>query len=457
MVAVIRCRVLLLCLLLTVTVIPAIAQLRISRIISANDPEAFKVVQFQQSITRDNAATITLLDFAFPQLEDGFWCAELTMKFMKTPDEGGAPEVMKTMRLLFNDVVRKVKDSKVSLSLSNERIGNFIPLREVTDIKIELRLEKVKEEFDGLRRIIAPVLSVPQFSNQNNTFDLFDNVLSSMKSPDDRQPLLFSGMFYVPRNVAEYTKVKADGRMPLISNNDTILIISDGTVPINDGTILGFLKDVINSSTKFVAGKQFIKEKTATFSGLVRLFFSKDPTATLPSPLLAKLIEIKEGLAGPTMASDAVRSAITQAQTKARELEVQGKLSSEARQTVMHFTYLAQIYADMRKVDGTMGAWMKDFRQWRRTVNDDGVRLGMDALGIRDLYPVPSKVARVFVPYGLEDEFRISFYSWQTSLHEAIADLQRMNDASAVAMVSTFLEDVPADLTTVPTEGSVGG
>ena len=295
----------------------SIAQIGISKTYQSNDLDLFSSDKYKNAITRQHSVSINLKDFVFTEVRDGDYVVSLKLRFLKYKPGSSEPEVKSQANMIFydDDVIKtyteeeivengKKKKKKrtrqhVQLSLENKLVGFNYVLIDVTHIEVTVRLTKIKDEFDSFKEMINPILNVAVKTPE--TVNLVDNLLDGIKSDEDLQPLLFSAELYIPANIFDYEQQKGKDNSRIIDNNEEFGILLEGNTAINDNSIVGKGKEILNRTTKFFSGKSVVKKETVNLAGLLTMNFTKDEKAVIPEPILTKFDELDGYLTSPNL------------------------------------------------------------------------------------------------------------------------------------------------------------
>ncbi len=412
-------------LLLLVTTFSAYAQKDIKGIFSLDECEKFEKETNQEAITRQNALTITLKEFVFPEINDGDYLVLLKVSMLSYETNDSKPKVKAVSSILFKDVIKKVKTLEDSLlpksevqfieyTLNNQTIGSNYVLKDVSNVRIEVRLVKLKNNASDLLGILSPLLNIP-ITNIKIT-DLIEALLEMISPRENKNELVYQTELYIPTNVFEYKKLKDEGKIPLVENNEDIAILAEGEYKLNDKSISVKAKSAINATSKFFTGKEKYDIETATFSGLVRLQLSKDPIASQPLLLEKKLHELDQLVNGfrtenTIKTANSLIEKITELNNFYRESEEITEMVHFNIEQYLDLSKLYLLYTTKNTVD------IKNYERWFYLNDAKGPNFSIDAYGIEGIYK-KGKLAKVYIPLGLSDNLIISMYLWQTEINK---------------------------------------
>lgn len=403
---------------------------------SPGEVQIFQAELYENVLTRQNSVSIMLKDFIFPEISEGTYLASLKLSMLQYPINSSKPIVLYEVNSLFDDVIKSVSEEEIiiegkkeikkkikqhiELSLSNKVLGfNFI-LSEISHIKIEVRLVKIKSEYQEMFNMVKPILNVAM-SNQT-TVDLVDNILKNLAPDEDKNNLLFYTELTIPSNVFEYKKLKDKGEIPLVENNQEFAIVLNGTTPINDESLGGMAKEIVNKTTKFFAGKKVLDKTTANYSGLVRLYITKDQNPILPTFISNSLKDLDVLINGVDVSDNIDEiNALIKNVSKISDYSFKAKeINNQTFFSITQYLKLIRIYVNLLTDDENEKKWIFQFNRWSNLIDTKGSAFGVQAIGITELYE-KAKVAKIYIPYSLGDDFLMSMYIWQKDLHKAMA------------------------------------
>ena len=410
--------------LIIVSVNSLFSQTNVRAIFSLDACDKFETETNKEAITRQNGLTITLKDFIFPEINDGDYLVLLKVSMLSYETNDSKPKVKAVSSILFKDVIKKIKSIEDSLlpasevkfieyTLSNKTIGSNYILKDVTNVRIEVRLVKLKNNASSILSILSPLLNIPL--TDPKITDIVESLLQLISPKEDKNELVYQTELYIPTNVFEYKKLKDEGKIPLVENNEDIAILAEGEYKLNDKSITVKAKSAINATTKFFTGKEKYDIETATFSGLVRLVLSKDPIATLPNLLEKKMHELDQLLNGlnPIIESKKIESLtekISELNNFYRESEGITEMIHFNVEQYLSLSKLYFSYLNKHSVD------LKNYERWYYLNDAKGPNFSIDAYGIEGIYK-KGKLAKVYIPLGLSDNLIISMYMWQSELN----------------------------------------
>jgi len=402
------------------------AQLKITKVFSATDVNLFEASLYEAAITRQNSASINLKEFLFPEVRDGNYIVALNVALLQYPINSTKPIEKGQIAVLFDDVRKEIKSNEpMELSLKDKVLGfNFI-LSDVTHVKIEVRMVKVKSEYEPLLELVKPILNIAM--KDASSIQLIDNILRSMGTEDNKNNLLFQTELYVPNNVFEFNSIKNKTEIPLVKNNADLAIVLEGTTPINDESLLGKGKDLINKVTTFVVGKKTIPKDKVKYSGLVTININKEQIPVLPSHVEEDLTDFNRIINGvePINEQEALNS-LLRSIPRATAISLKNKeINKQADFSINEYMKLAIVYINMlkgnEKKEGENNPdWIRQFKTWCTNIETRGTAFGVEAIGINDVYP--DKTAKIYIPYSLNDELLKSLYLWQVTLHTKLSE-----------------------------------
>jgi hypothetical protein len=398
-----------------------IAQLKVSKVFSASDVNLFQSSIYQETITRQNSASINLKQFLFPELRDGNYVIAMKLTLLQYPINVAKPIEKQQISILFDDVKKQLKANEpMELSLNDKVLGfNFI-LSDITHIKVEVRMIKLKSEYEPFMNLIKPILNIAM--KETSTISLIDNVLKSISTDDDKNNLLFQAELYVPSNVFEYNNIKNTTTIPLIKNNQDFAIILEGNTPINNESLLGKGKDLVNTTTTFFVGKKVIPKESVKYSGLITINFNKEQIPVLPEIIENDLRDLDKYINGvnPIDNQDAIIS-LTKTIPRSTSVSLKNKeINNQAEFSINEYMKLAVIYFNMLKDNENKGEWTKQFKSWCSNIDTRGTGYGVDAIGVNEIYI--DKTAKIYIPYSLNDDLLMSIYLWQNNLHTKLIE-----------------------------------
>ena len=398
----------------------ASAQLQVSadKVYPADQVQFFVKSNYEESITRQNSCTLTLSDFYFSDAKNGAFLVRISVAFQSIIG-ANPPTTIAEVQMLADDVIQNVaKDTKYSIS--EKRLGANIPLSDVNNIHVEVSLVRAKDNYkDGLT-LLKPILG--QSIVSNSVFQVVDNILATIKDPASSNQLLFQADFSVPLNVFEYKKLLSNQDNILqVSNNQVYAIVLDGAAKVPDESLKGKVASGVNSLTRFVAGRNVIKSDVAKYSGLARLYFTKDTNPILPISLQNAMSALESLLNSPlsnvtqenfNVNVDSI-TRLTGAFSESKQIDIQTRFS------IQEYLKLASIFFASKKADRLDTTWIDSFIDWSNTFDVQGATVGGQAIGITKIYD-STMMAKVYIPYSLSDASIIQFYLWQVSLHRAL-------------------------------------
>jgi|688.fasta_scaffold11422_14 hypothetical protein len=405
------------------------SQVTINQLVNKEETAIFNSDAYNNIITRQNSCSFYINDFIFSVTKTDKYIVDLQINLNSYNIGSTAPDKVKTVRMLFKDVVEiKEKDKPFTLALSNKKLADNIILSDVTDIDILIRLIPIQDENNSAFKLIAPILNT-SFQGAPAVTSLIDNFIENVRKGEKKEELLFSTNIVVPLNIFEYRKLETDATLPLLKNNLTFGAILKGNqaVPFNS-SLVGDVATFFNGVSQFVAGKNVIPKGEMKYEGAVKIYFTKDNNPLLPSSFSRQLDQLDKISNNPlTDASySAFKVKLTEISNQSDNLLDDQKINSQTDYSIQQYLQLGIIYLDYIKAVSngnpvTTDAWITQFRTYDINVNTKGAANGFQAIGITDLYS-NDKIAKIYIPYSLPENLTLSYYSWQFAIHNFLKE-----------------------------------
>ncbi|WP_223645527.1 hypothetical protein [Corallococcus sp. EGB] len=398
----------------------ASAQIKISKVFDQGEGGIFVQKYYDEMLTRQNSCGVYLSDFYFSEVREGQYIVILSIAFQELPLGGVNAVTKKEIRVLFDDVISTVdKNKQIKLSLSDKALGGNQILSDTNNVHVEVRLVKVRDNYRQFFDAVGPLLNVAVALP--SAVQALDKLVDTVAVDENRKNwLVFSADLYVPANAFENAKIRDDNVIPLLLNNKVYAIALGGGTPLPDDSVMGKVGSLINSSALFVSGKRIIKPSEAKYSGLVRLYFTKDTTPILPQVLADRLKDIDAAINGPDTAADrsGFGAMLRETAAVAGLMEKQKTIDAQANFAIGEYLKIAKICESMRTSRGD-AQWQESFGQWARAFETRGAAYGGQAVGVLGIYD-SQRVAKIFLPSGLSDDMIMSFYTWQLEIHNTL-------------------------------------
>ncbi len=406
----------------------AYAQLEISEVYTVNQARVFRPGAYEGVFTRQNSCTITLADFYFDEVKQGNYLISMKMAFQENPIGGGAPVPKYEFQTLFEDVIQDVKGKEpIKLKMFDKRLASNINLSRINNVHVEIRLTKVKDSYKEFMNLAQPILNAALPAGSGTAFQLVDKFLDQA-STAKADVLLFNADFYIPANIFEYNRL-AETEIPILLNNQPYAIFLEGVTTVPPDNLLAKLGAVANKATMFVNGKRALNPSQAKYTGLVRLYFTKDTNPVLPASIDSKLREVDYQVRGYAPGRDKVALAGTlQAIANLASLSQQAdQIDTQTLFSINEYLKLSSIYLKSLSKEEDDKSWPEEFLQWSYEFDTRGASLGAQAVGITGIYKGQAPMAKIYLPYSLSDEQIMSFYLWQVAMHKQLANKNKFD------------------------------
>jgi hypothetical protein len=363
----------------------------------------------------------------------GKFIVDLTVTFNSSDGTSRPP-----LRLLFDDLIEvaKTTEQPTTARLSNTVLARNIPLIDVTDIDIAVRLFRVKDEKYGpLYSLVSPLLGTALYGVPVDVIGkVFDRFISLARDDDKREPLQFRANIPVAQNVIEAQRLDRPGtaeRLPLY-NNYNYPITLEGSKEMADDSVVGKAKDFLNGLSLFFSGKTVKARPKSGYQGFMTIWFTKDENQILPEPIIVQLKELSNA-AQRAETDDSLKELETRIADAHRAVDAlrKGKqIDDRAQFHLTRYIELTRVWGEYRRAvtDGERGLRARDnwpfrFRDWYNQMDYVGVVHLTQAVGVTQIYG--EQLAKVFVPYSLSDEMTVEVIARQINLHQV---LQRLDD-----------------------------
>jgi hypothetical protein len=414
---------------------PSFSQVPFVQVVALNQQTALTAPnQFAKYITRGNRCGLLLDKFFFTESLTGKFIVDLTVTFNSADSTSHPP-----LRLLFDDLIEvtKTSDQPKTLKLSNILLARNIPLIDVSDIDVTIRLFPVKNDsYNQLYSVVSPLLGQAIYGVPVDLVaKVFDKFIALAREDDKREPLQFRANIPVAQNVIEAQQIDRPGtteRLPLY-NNYYYPIILEGSKEISDDSLAGKAKDFLNGVSMFFSGKTAIARPKSAYRGFVTIWFTKDENQVLPESIIGQLKELSNASQQSetddslkeleTRVADAFRA--VDALRKGKQIDDRGEFH------LRRYIDLTRLWGEYRRAvtEGEKGLrernnWSFRFRDWYNTMDYVGAVHLTQAVGVTQIYG--ERLAKVFVPYSLTDEMTVEVMAKQINLHQV---LQKLGDA----------------------------
>jgi hypothetical protein len=387
--------------------------------------------------TRQNSASIILSNFSFAEPKNGDFVVNLKVSILGYLPGNANPITKSTFSILFDDVIKNIEGGKsITLGLMNKPIGMNISLKDANFMKVELRLIKVKQEYQSVFETFSPMLNVT--ATTSNAVQTIENVIKAISSNDQADQLIFSNNYYIPLNSFEYNTLNEERKIQVLENDQDVAIGISGAYPISDNSLWGISKNALNRIVKFVVGNKVVDPATAKLSGFISLYITKNSIQILPANITASMETINDNLISAIVGDNSqdinfhINLIRNWLDSSPSDLDATTKFS------IKQYLGLATIYNLFNK-DPNSGDWIQRLRAWSTTMNQTGNSRNVELYGIKDMYPsigTSPRYAPVYLPYALSDDQNIAMVVWQKNMHATLATLPPANHLSIKASVS---------------------
>lgn len=414
------------------------SQVEITQVYKSGSIDLFSSNKYENAITRQHSITIDLREFVLTEIKDGDYILSLKIRFLNYLPNSSVPQVKKEVNTVFyddelirsyenieeNGTNRREKKQSIQLSLSDKLLVFSHSLIDISHIEITVRMTRIKDEYQDFLETMSPIFNVA--TSTNATVQLVDNLLDGIESDEVIEPLLFRGEIYIPANIFDYQNNIEKNTGRVVESNEEFAIVLNGMTPINDNSLKGKAKTLVNRISKFISGSEQLNKESIRLGGLISLVIIKNDKPVIPKSILEKLTLLEEYLLliDPSKVENEFNTNVKEV-SKMIEFAVNVEsITPSIEEDISQYVKLAQfcyLFLDEdSKGDKISKNIVRSYKRWYDSINLRGAANDMHAIAIQGIYN-NDEIAKIFIPSGLSDFQIMSFFLWQKGIHEILA------------------------------------
>jgi len=395
-----------------------------------HESSLFTRSQFDKYITRGSFCSLVLDDFLFSEAKPGKFMVDITFSFNNVSTN---PLVLK---VVLQDLIEVKNNNDVTThKLSNKILARQLPLVNVSDIDVYVRLIPIKDDdLVSFQQVMSPILGKSFYGLDIQTVGkTLDEFIKLARKGDDKDSILFQTNIPVAQNIVEATKLdtKDSSRMPLY-NNRMYAIINEGSKSYSNNSLTGKAKDLLNGIWVYATGDMLMKRPASEYKSFISLHFTKDENQVLPETILSQLKQLSLG-SQSALTKDSyniIMSKASDADKSIDALVTAKQIDSRAEFHLRNYVELMRIWGAYRFASTGGDAMLKENNCWNiqfhdlfNLLNNMGKLNYTQSFGVADLYS-DNNIAKIFVPYSLSDEMTIETVYKQITLHQNLKRLK---------------------------------
>lgn len=403
------------------------AQVSISDTVSISSGK-FDSKKYERIITRQSSCSVYMSNFDLTLSEPGTFVAEIKVTFLGEQGTSNDTKIISSTHILLDDLIEcKVSKQQYTYHINNVKIVDNQVLTDVSDIHVQINLVPVKEESRALFNVLSPFLNsiVPLGSSISEVLTL---AIDDARDKNNKTVVVFATTIQVASNLLEFERISANRSSIVLRNNHHLGMVFAGSKSHSfKPNIVGATGNFLNAISQFVCN-EVVFEDEVMYDGIADLELTKDKNAIFPGPLFDALFSLDQLLTRPDIVS--IENDINADVKKVNDLATKHQANRDISQTelfsVSMYTQLATLYKDYQKIllaEGKLtNAWLTRYNNFMSTISTKGSANGIVGLGVTGIYN--DKMAVVYVPYSLPDDFILSMYTWQLAIHGTLNDTQ---------------------------------